>query len=314
MRVSSGPRASRLPGMFRNRTPPFSKLCRKRAPQPGCQSPLGRYRDPFATTRRGNRRMQSTAESEPPARKPHPEGSRRRCSQSRCSRGTEIAAAAKQARRELSNHTASLAVALASKQITVDSNTDQVLFVPSPRSSPVKATAERTAARHGFRDWNLRPRLRRGGDGQWASREGSAGRGARPARAARHQGVLQESDQLRRCWKIRPSGDRKRAVLDAITAGSERPGKSEFHGGLTITAAAVVQRNPETARAGIGDERQGLRKPSEHRSPAQRTGKADARREIAKGHRQESTSKVRAGRNAGGRSCSKVGKHDLHGS
>jgi F-type H+-transporting ATPase subunit b len=39
----------------------------------------------------------------------------------------EIAAAAKQARRELSNHTASLAVALASKQITVDSNTDQVL-------------------------------------------------------------------------------------------------------------------------------------------------------------------------------------------
>jgi F-type H+-transporting ATPase subunit b len=39
----------------------------------------------------------------------------------------EIAAAAKQARRELSNHTASLALALASKQIQVDSNTDQVL-------------------------------------------------------------------------------------------------------------------------------------------------------------------------------------------
>src|SRR5208337_1891832 len=37
----------------------------------------------------------------------------------------EIAAAAKQARRELSNHTAGLA--LARKQITVDSNTDQVL-------------------------------------------------------------------------------------------------------------------------------------------------------------------------------------------
>ncbi len=39
----------------------------------------------------------------------------------------EIAAAAKQARRELSNHTAGLAIALARKQITVDANTDQVL-------------------------------------------------------------------------------------------------------------------------------------------------------------------------------------------
>jgi len=39
----------------------------------------------------------------------------------------EIAAAAKQARRELTNHTAGLAIALARKQINVDSNTDQVL-------------------------------------------------------------------------------------------------------------------------------------------------------------------------------------------
>ena len=39
----------------------------------------------------------------------------------------EIAAAAKQARRELAAHTASLAIALASKQINVDTNTDQVL-------------------------------------------------------------------------------------------------------------------------------------------------------------------------------------------
>ena len=39
----------------------------------------------------------------------------------------EIAAAAKQARRELSTHTADLAVALARRQINVDSNTDQVL-------------------------------------------------------------------------------------------------------------------------------------------------------------------------------------------
>ncbi len=39
----------------------------------------------------------------------------------------EIAAAAKQARRELSIHTADLAITLARKQINVDSNTDQVL-------------------------------------------------------------------------------------------------------------------------------------------------------------------------------------------
>jgi F-type H+-transporting ATPase subunit b len=39
----------------------------------------------------------------------------------------EIATAAKQARRDLSTHTANLALALARKQINVDSNTDQVL-------------------------------------------------------------------------------------------------------------------------------------------------------------------------------------------
>jgi F-type H+-transporting ATPase subunit b len=40
----------------------------------------------------------------------------------------EIAAASKQARRELTAHTAGLAIALARKQINVDSNTDQVLI------------------------------------------------------------------------------------------------------------------------------------------------------------------------------------------
>lgn len=39
----------------------------------------------------------------------------------------EIAAAAKQARRELAAHTAGLAIALASKQINIDSSTDQML-------------------------------------------------------------------------------------------------------------------------------------------------------------------------------------------
>jgi F-type H+-transporting ATPase subunit b len=41
--------------------------------------------------------------------------------------GQEIAAAAKLARRELTSHTADLAIALARKQINVDANTDQVL-------------------------------------------------------------------------------------------------------------------------------------------------------------------------------------------
>ena len=39
----------------------------------------------------------------------------------------EIAAAAKQARRELTTHTAGLAIALARQQIKVDSDTDQIL-------------------------------------------------------------------------------------------------------------------------------------------------------------------------------------------
>ena len=39
----------------------------------------------------------------------------------------EVAAAAKQARRELTTHTAGLAIALARQQINVDSNTDQIL-------------------------------------------------------------------------------------------------------------------------------------------------------------------------------------------
>ena len=52
----------------------------------------------------------------------------------------EIAAAAKQVRRELSTHTADLALALARKQINVDSNTDQVLvrnFAAKLASKPV---------------------------------------------------------------------------------------------------------------------------------------------------------------------------------
>lgn len=54
----------------------------------------------------------------------------------------EIAAAAKQARRELATHTADLALALARKQINLDSNTDQVLvrnFASKLADEPAKS-------------------------------------------------------------------------------------------------------------------------------------------------------------------------------
>jgi F0F1-type ATP synthase membrane subunit b/b' len=57
----------------------------------------------------------------------------------------EIAIAAKQARRELSDHTAGLAIALARKQINVDSNTDQVLV----RSFATKLTSNSDGRKDG---------------------------------------------------------------------------------------------------------------------------------------------------------------------
>jgi F-type H+-transporting ATPase subunit b len=61
----------------------------------------------------------------------------------------EIAAAAKQMRRELSAHTADLALALARKQINVDSNTDQVLVrnFAAKLAEPGKPSPRNDAAR-----------------------------------------------------------------------------------------------------------------------------------------------------------------------
>ncbi|MGA7687314.1 MAG: ATP synthase F0 subunit B [Terriglobales bacterium] len=72
----------------------------------------------------------------------------------------EIAAAAKQVRRELSAHTADLALALARKQINVDSNTDQVLVrnfaaklaepgKPSPRNDGGRDAGLNSGREHG---------------------------------------------------------------------------------------------------------------------------------------------------------------------
>jgi F-type H+-transporting ATPase subunit b len=66
----------------------------------------------------------------------------------------EIAAAAKQVRRELSAHTADLALALARKQINVDSNTDQVLVrnFAAKLAEPGKPSPRNDAGRESGKD------------------------------------------------------------------------------------------------------------------------------------------------------------------
>ena len=66
----------------------------------------------------------------------------------------EIAAAAKQIRRELSVHTADLALALARKQINVDTNTDQVLVrnFSARLAEPGKAESQGDGGRNGGKD------------------------------------------------------------------------------------------------------------------------------------------------------------------
>ena len=66
----------------------------------------------------------------------------------------EIAAAAKQVRRELSAHTADLALALARKQINVDSNTDQVLVrnFAAKLAEPGKSSSPNDSGRNGGKD------------------------------------------------------------------------------------------------------------------------------------------------------------------
>ena len=127
----------------------------------------------------------------------------------------EIAAAAKQARRELSTHTASLAIALARQQINVDSNTDQVLVRTFASKLAQVTTAERTDSSHGFRRRHLRPRLRRCSDGG----EKPARSHARARGTARHRGPASgKATSCAASSKTRPfPADRKRAVLDAIT-------------------------------------------------------------------------------------------------
>jgi F-type H+-transporting ATPase subunit b len=118
-----------LPGTFRNRSASIQQALQEA--RAASQDANRRLTDIETRLRQLDveiGRMQSSAESEAAAEEARirkaAEDDVRRVVQTA---EQEIAAAAKQARRELSNYTASLAISLASKQISVDSNTDQVL-------------------------------------------------------------------------------------------------------------------------------------------------------------------------------------------
>ena len=118
-----------LPGMFRNRTASIQQALQEaRAASQDANRRLADIENRLRQLDVEIGRMQSTAEGEAAAEETRiqkaAEDDVRKVVQTA---EQEIAAAAKQARRDLSNHTASLAIALASKQISVDFNTDQVL-------------------------------------------------------------------------------------------------------------------------------------------------------------------------------------------
>ena len=118
-----------LPGVFRNRTASIQQALQEA--RAASQDANRRLVDIETRLRQLDveiGRMQSTAESEAAAE----EGRIKNAAEADVRKVVlaaeqEIAAAANQARRELTNHTAGLAIALASQQIHVDSNTDQVL-------------------------------------------------------------------------------------------------------------------------------------------------------------------------------------------
>jgi len=118
-----------LPGMFRTRTASIQQaLHEARAASEDANRRLTDIETRLRQLDVEIGRMQSTAESEAAAEEARVQkAAEDDVRKVVLAAEQEIAAAAKQARRELSNHTASLAIALAAKQISVDSNTDQVL-------------------------------------------------------------------------------------------------------------------------------------------------------------------------------------------
>jgi len=118
-----------LPGMLRNRNASIQRALEEaRAASQDASRRLADIENRLRQLDVEIGRMQATAEKEAEAE----EGRIQKAAEEDMRKVVlaaeqEIAAAAKQARRELTTHTAGLAIALARKQINVDSNTDQVL-------------------------------------------------------------------------------------------------------------------------------------------------------------------------------------------
>jgi F-type H+-transporting ATPase subunit b len=118
-----------LPGTFRNRTASIQQALQEaRAASQDANRRLADIENRLRQLDVEIGRMQSSAESEAAAEEARiQKAAEDDVRKVVLAAEQEIAAAAKQARRELSNYTASLAISLAGKQISVDSNTDQVL-------------------------------------------------------------------------------------------------------------------------------------------------------------------------------------------
>jgi F-type H+-transporting ATPase subunit b len=118
-----------LPGVFRSRTASIQQALEEaRTASQDANRRLSDIEDRLRQLDVEIGRMQSTAESEAAAEEVRiQKASEEEIRKVAQSAEQEIATATKQARRELAAHTASLAIALARKQINVDSNTDQVL-------------------------------------------------------------------------------------------------------------------------------------------------------------------------------------------
>jgi F-type H+-transporting ATPase subunit b len=136
-----------LPGMFRSRTASIQQALEEaRAASQDANRRLSDIENRLRQLDVEIGRMQATAENEAAAEEARIQKSAeeeiRKVVQAA---EQEIATAAKQARRELTNHTAGLAIALARKQINVDSNTDQVLV----RTFATKLSSNRDGGKDG---------------------------------------------------------------------------------------------------------------------------------------------------------------------
>jgi len=136
-----------LPGVFRGRTASIQQALEEaRTASQDAQRRLSDIEDRLRQLDLEIGRMQATAESEAAAEEARIQKSaEEEIRKVVLAAEQEIATAAKQARRELTNYTAGLAIALARKQIHVDSSTDQVLV----RAFATKLTSNSNGGKDG---------------------------------------------------------------------------------------------------------------------------------------------------------------------